>query len=333
MLQRCKKEMKYKPGLGLLLGLVWLVGIVAPAQGEEAKEVSLAFRSAACAAGEYITLGDLVELSPDLAQRYGGALIWSAPPLGQIYTLTREFLAYRLPQLGLKDVLDLAALPAAIQVRQTGVLLDGEKVSAAFRRYIQEHSPPGRGDLKIQVYPLAEPFLLPDNQVTLEMLPPRQGKLLGEVTLEMVVMRQGQPLKRLKVSGMVRLERQVVCAVKALAAQELVRAEDVQLCRRDVTELTSQDFCTAVDQVIGRTLARKLSPQEIFTFQHLSNQPLIKKGEEVTVVLEQDGMTITTKGVAREEGHQGRAIRMLNPKSKKEFQALVVDARTVQVKL
>ena len=132
---------------------------------------------------------------------------------------------------------------------------------------------------------------------------------------------------------MVRLERQVVCAVRSLRAQEVVGPADVQVSRRDVTDVTHQDYFASVDKVIGRTLARKLSPQEIVTSQHLSHEPLIKKGEEVTVVLDHDGMTITTKGVAREEGHQGKSIRMLNPKRNKEFQALVVDGKTVQVKL
>jgi len=323
--------MKYFWSVGLLLGL--LLGATAMPVWGESPAPSLAFRSDAGAAGDYITLGDLMDLPPELAQRYGQALIWSAPPPGQIYTLTREFLEYRLRLLGLKEILPLENLPPAIQVRQTGVLLELEEVAAAFRRYIQEHSQVPKSDLRIQVYPLAEPCLLPDNRVALEMLPPRQGKLLGEVTLEMVVLRQGQPLKRLKVTGMVRLERQVVCAVKPLAPQEVVKPGDVEVCRRDVTELNFQDFFTSVDQVMGRTLARKVSPQEILTSQHLSNHPLIKKGDEVTVVLEQDGMTITTKGVAREEGHQGRAIRMLNPKSNKEFQAQVLDAKTVQVKL
>jgi flagella basal body P-ring formation protein FlgA len=51
----------------------------------------------------------------------------------------------------------------------------------------------------------------------------------------------------------------------------------------------------------------------------------------VTVILDDHGLIITTRGVAREPGYPGRPIRMLNPKSKKEFQAQVVDAKTVKV--
>jgi flagella basal body P-ring formation protein FlgA len=65
----------------------------------------------------------------------------------------------------------------------------------------------------------------------------------------------------------------------------------------------------------------------------LSNKPIIKRGDEVTVVLDHDGLEVSTKGVAREQGYLGKTIRLLNPKSKKEFQGLVVNAKTVRVQL
>jgi flagella basal body P-ring formation protein FlgA len=157
--------------------------------------------------------------------------------------------------------------------------------------------------------------------------------MLGNVSLEMVVLHQGQPLKRLKVNGEVRLERQVVCAVRPLKPQEVLSPGDIQVARREVTDLNDNDFFTSTEQVIGRTLARPLGPQEILTSRHLSNLPVIKRGEEVTVLLEHEGLEIATKGVAREEGYLGKIIRLLNPKSKKEFQGMVVDAKTVKVKL
>ncbi|MEW6386766.1 MAG: flagellar basal body P-ring formation chaperone FlgA [Thermodesulfobacteriota bacterium] len=322
----------YRLGLILILGilLAWSPG--APAQ-ETSDPPPINFRSEAEVAGDYITLGHLAELPGGMAPMYGPALVWSAPPPGQIYTLTKEFLQYRLEQLGLKEILEGAMLPSAIRVRQTGVLLPADLISTAFRRYILEHSYWPKEKLRVEVLPQEEPVVLPDNQVTLEALPPKHGKLVGDVTLEMAVLRQGQPYKRIKVNGRVSLEQQVVCTTKTLRPHEVVGAGDVHLRRRDVSNLESRDFFTSVDQVIGRTLARMAGAEDILTSHHLGRNALIKKGAEVTVILDQDGLVITSKGVAQEEGHQGRAIKVLNPKSKKEFQAQVVDSKTVKVKL
>uniref|UniRef100_A0A7C3V5I8 Flagellar basal body P-ring formation protein FlgA n=1 Tax=Desulfobacca acetoxidans TaxID=60893 RepID=A0A7C3V5I8_9BACT len=316
----------------LRLGLIFLV-LAVLLLGADQAHGAITFKSEAQVAGDYITLSNLAELPPEPAAKCGGALVWSAPPPGEVYTLTQEFLRHRLEELGIIDYLEGAVLPAAIQVRQTGVPLKGEDVTAVFQRYIREHCPYPAENLSIEVFPLKEPVILPDAQVTLTPLPPRNDKFLGDVTLEMVMSHQGQPIKRLKVSGTVRLKRRVVCASRPLRAQDTISPGDIQLVNREVTGLNVDDFFTSPEQVVGHILAKSVGPQEIITTRHLSNQPVIKRGDRVTVVLDQDGLEVSTKGVAQEQGHLGKLIRLINPKSKKEFQGLVVDARTVKVQL
>jgi len=293
----------------------------------------VSFRTQAEAAGEYIFLKDVAELSPEMAQRCGQVLVWTAPPPGQIYTLTREFICYRLTQLGLGGFFEDAAVPPAIQVRQTGVALTKEQVAEAFRRYILGHTHWPDNQVCIEVSPLEEAVIAPDKDVVLEVLPSKNSRLTGDVTLEMALLRQGQIIKRFRVTGKVALELAVVCAAKPLAPQTAISPDDVHLARRDVTGLAADEFFVSVDQVVGRLVSRPLGLQEMVTQRHLSNQPIINRGDEVTVVLDDNGLAITTKGVAREPGYPGRSIRMLNPKSKKEFQAQVVDAKTVKVTL
>ncbi len=314
------------------LGLLLLVLAVLLFQAEVAHG-SLSFKSEAQVAGDYITLSNLADLPPELAQKCGSALVWSAPPPGQIYTLTQEFLKYRLGQMGLLQYFPEADLPAAIQVRQIGVLLKGEDVAATFRRYVQAHNPYPPDNLHIEVFPLKEAVILPDSEVTLKALPPKNDKLLGDVTVEIVILHQGQPLKRVKVNGVVRLKRLVVCTTRPLRAEDTIGPGDILVMPREVTGLNLDDFFCSPDQVLGHIMAKSLGPQEIITSRHLSNQPIIKRGDEVTVVLDQDGLEVSTKGVAREQGFLGKSIRVVNPKSKKEFQALVVNAKTVKVQL
>jgi len=316
-----------------LAALLILAFLVTEAWGEESK-TGLQFRPEAAAAGEYITLNNLAELPPDLAQKYGQALIWSAPPPGQFFTLTREFLQYRLGQMGLSGVLENANMPAAIQVRQTGIILKSEEIAGAYRRYIHTQNPWPASELRFQMFPQDEPVLLPDDKFTLEVLPPKgQERFLGDVSLEMAVLKDGRLLKKFKVQGKVTLEQTVLCASRPIHPQTVIGPEDVHLSRRDVTNLSQRDIFTTEKGVIGRTLAKGANPQEILTNRHLSHTPMIKRGEMVTVVLNQDGLEITTKGVTREDGYLGKAVRVLNSRSKKEFQAEVLDAKTVRVVL
>lgn len=311
----------------LLVSLCW-AGTAA-----SAPESAIAFHSEAAAAGEYILLKDVAELPPDMAQACGQALVWTAPPPGQVYTLTRDFLQHRLTQLGLEDLLARAAIPPAIQVRQTGTFLTKEQVDAALRRYLLTHSPRPTPQVHLEIMPLEEPVLWSED-MALEVLPHKNSRLAGEVTVEMGLMKQGQLHRRFKVRGKVIWEREVVCAARPLAPRTVISPDDIRLCRRDITGKGPGEYFVSPEQVLGRVLTRELGPQEILTQRHLSHEPLIHRGEEVTVILEDtQGLAITTKAVAREPGYPGRPIRMLNPKSKKEFQALVVDAKTVKVTL
>jgi flagella basal body P-ring formation protein FlgA len=317
----------------ILAALLTLAFSVSEAWGEEG-QTPLNFRAEAAAAGEYITLNNLAELPPDLAQRYGQALIWSAPPPGQFFTLTREFLQYRLTQMGLAGLLTDANLPAAIQVRQTGIILSSEEITTAYRRYVRNQNPWPASELRIQIHPQEEPVLLPDKQFTLEVLPPKgQEHPLGEVTLEMAVLKEGHLLKKFRVHGKVTLEQTVVCASRSLPPQTVIGPKDVHLNRRDVTSLSQRDIFTSEKQVVGHILSKGLGPQEILTSRHMDHKPIIKRGEEVTVVLDQNGLVISTKGVTREDGFLGRQVRVRNTRSKKEFQAEVMDAKTVKVVL
>ena len=325
--------MRFLGRLLILAAIMVLAFSVSEAWGKEGK-APLQFKAEAAAAGEYITLNNLVELPPDLAQRYGQALVWSAPPPGQFFTLTREFLTYRLTQMGLAGLLEKANLPAAIQVGQNGIILKINEIETAYRQYIQKQNPWPASELRIQIYPQEEPVLLPDNQISLKVLPPKgQERLLGEVTLEMAVLKNGRLLNKFKVHGKVCLEQTVVCTARLLPVQTVIGPKDVHLARRDVTNLTQRDVFTSLKQVIGHLVSKGVGPQEILTSRHLDHKPIMKRGEEVTVVLDQKGLVISTKGIIREDGYLGRTVRVRNLKSKKEFQAEVMDAKTVKVVL
>ena len=63
----------------------------------------------------------------------------------------------------------------------------------------------------------------------------------------------------------------------------------------------------------------------------LEKIPLIKSGQVVTIVAENDHMRVTLTGKARSAGAEGDSIMVQNTSSLKEFPAKIVDATTVVV--
>ncbi|BDI28304.1 hypothetical protein CCAX7_003550 [Capsulimonas corticalis] len=61
--------------------------------------------------------------------------------------------------------------------------------------------------------------------------------------------------------------------------------------------------------------------------------PVLKRGDDVSIVLEEDGLSITTSGVARDPGAVGDTIRVHRTGSATDLTAVVLDERTVQLEL
>lgn len=59
--------------------------------------------------------------------------------------------------------------------------------------------------------------------------------------------------------------------------------------------------------------------------------PAIHRGDSVAIVVQDSGMTITTKGVAREAGAVGQSIRVHREGVMTDLSATIIDAQTVQV--
>ncbi|MBW1992792.1 MAG: hypothetical protein JRI59_12000, partial [Deltaproteobacteria bacterium] len=63
----------------LWLVLIALLAWAQPAAPAPEAAAAVRFRSQATATGDYIFLEDLAELPPELAQRCGQVLVWTAP--------------------------------------------------------------------------------------------------------------------------------------------------------------------------------------------------------------------------------------------------------------
>jgi flagella basal body P-ring formation protein FlgA len=309
-----------------------VLGLAPPAPAGEPEPGGWRFQEEVEVRGPYITLGDIAREIPAAAKSCENFAIWSAPPLGQAYPLTREFLAYRLAQPGGPGPLPPEALPAVIQVRLKAARLEMSQLEDAYRRFIQEHSPYTGEKLHIQVFPVANLPLLPAGDISLQVQPPPQSRYLGQVACPIQIWQAGQPVQTVRVSGKVTLSKNIVCASRPLAAGQIVGAEDIVMMTREFISPPADPILDP-SLIIGKALSRGLAPQEPVTFRDLSQSPPIKAGDKVNILLESGELSISAKGKAKEAGFVGHNIRVENLTSKKELQAQVIDRHTVKLNL
>ena len=84
-------------------------------------------------------------------------------------------------------------------------------------------------------------------------------------------------------------------------------------------------------EVVGKRMVLSVNPQEILRKSMVEVPPLIKKGDRVTLLVENAHFQITGTGEAKEDGRAGERIKVINISSQKEVFGRVVDGHTLQV--
>lgn len=78
---------------------------------------------------------------------------------------------------------------------------------------------------------------------------------------------------------------------------------------------------------------RPLRKGAILTQEMLKSIDVIKRNQRVKTILESSGIQIKTFAIARENGHLGDYIQLVNPRTKKKYTAKIIDFNTVAIKL
>ena len=83
----------------------------------------------------------------------------------------------------------------------------------------------------------------------------------------------------------------------------------------------------------GYELGVNLRENSVLKWSHLTKVALVKKGEIVDVFASGNGIYISMKGMALENGVEGGVVKVRNLSSEKEFQAKVLNEKSVKVQL
>ena len=83
----------------------------------------------------------------------------------------------------------------------------------------------------------------------------------------------------------------------------------------------------------GYQLGVNLRENSVLKWSHLTKVALVKKGEVVDVFASGNGIYISMKGMALENGVEGGIVKVRNLSSDKEFQAKVLNEKSVKVQL
>lgn len=177
----------------------------------------------------------------------------------------------------------------------------------------------------------ARPLILPRGALRVEARLPSERRT-GSVPVQVVLHVGEWPPQtfatRVQIDGTLR----VAVAAVDLAPNTPLAGAEVRFEARAAATLPS-DAIASPAELAGMKTSSPLRAGAVLRRGSLAVVPLVRRGGLVTIAVTGDGLLLTTRGVAREDGRRGDTISVLCNASSKLIRARVVDAHRVTVEL
>lgn len=163
------------------------------------------------------------------------------------------------------------------------------------------------------------------NQILFTRIPDKRGE--GQVLVD-ATDRFGRR-RSVYVGFKVYFERRVFLAKRDLKRGEIVRREDIYENRASLVD--TSDLPYGIEEIENRRLKRDVKMNTIITKEVLDDPYLVKRGDDVVLILETERLQIVGKGISLDRGKLGDTIKVRNASSGKEVLGYVSGEREVRV--
>lgn len=120
----------------------------------------------------------------------------------------------------------------------------------------------------------------------------------------------------------------VVHAARVIERGQTITGEQLQLQEVNIGK-ASRGFYNSFDEVIGQGAKRRVRAGQLIAPNLLTAPLLIRRGQQVTIIASQDGISASATGEALANGREGEVIRVRNLGSQKVIEAQVVEEGVV----
>lgn len=110
------------------------------------------------------------------------------------------------------------------------------------------------------------------------------------------------------------------------------RLEASQFDLRRVDRLRERDPVPAQLDLVDLVATRPLPAGTVLTWRDTMRRPRVRKGDQVEVTATEGFLSINMKAVAMQDGAMGDVVVVRNSQSRRDFSAVVIDDRHVQVR-
>lgn len=221
--------------------------------------------------------------------------------------------------------------PAAQSAPEGSGNLVGEgELRRVIENYLLQKAAPLNAQVSVKKIGYSGDMKLPAGRVSFEVVAPERWEGYGNASLALIVRVDDQVKRNLTVLVEVEALAEMVVATRTLERGEVLVASDLALVRRDISHVQGR-FLKSTEEAIGLRVKSALRANSPVRGDYLERVPIVKSGQMVTILVENEAVRITASGRAKGSGALGDTIMVRNLSSQKDLAARVVDATTVRV--
>ena len=180
---------------------------------------------------------------------------------------------------------------------------------------------------QIRLQPLDPRLRLPKCQTALEAFLPTGAKNVGNASIGVRCL---NPAWTLYQRAEIRVHDLILVANGFLRRNSILRAADFRAERRELSTLPG-GYETDPQQLIGKQLRQALMAGMVISPKAVKIPPAVRQGETVTLIAGQNGMHVTSSGIALNDAGIGERVRVRNETSKRVIEGMVIEPGRVEV--
>lgn len=205
-----------------------------------------------------------------------------------------------------------------------------DELKAAVASYVQAKTAGLGWETRIKRVTITGKATLPAGPLDFEVIAPQQWEGWGSVNLTVYARQNDRMVGNISLRIEVEALADMVVALRQLDTGAVLAPADISVQRRDVAAVSGRFIRSSAD-VVGKKTRTTLKANQPLRMDQLEKVPLIKSGQMVTIIAENDVLKVSVAGKAKGNGAEGDIIMVQNLSSLKDIPARVVSASTVQV--
>ncbi|MSN25025.1 MAG: flagellar basal body P-ring formation protein FlgA [Geobacter sp.] len=214
---------------------------------------------------------------------------------------------------------------------QAGAAVNREReVRDVVTAFVNERTAGMGWDVRIRRITISDALKLPEGAIEYEVVASQQWPGWGNTSMAVLARQKDRLLRNIPVRVDVDAMSEMVVATRQIEHGTLISAEDLVVQQREISYNT-RGAARRIEEIAGKKSRTTLKANQPVRADQVEKMPLIKSGQLVTIIAENEVMKVSVAGKARSSGAEGDIIMVQSQSSYKEIPARVISATTVQV--